>query len=106
MADRGLSDRCFYLRGHNGVREKRSSSISSISSNDHDVKNTGDIEPSMADLNKELSIIRQSRDQNRGCTCRPIKIDKLSVVKMKTELMENKGIMCTSAEVESLSKGN
>lgn len=39
----------------------------------------------IADLNKELQSIRASRDLT-GCSCKALKLDKLSVVKMKNEL--------------------
>lgn len=83
------------------------SGIPSSRGGDHggDAESANDTEPSIAALNKELSHIRQGREESRGCTCRPIKIDKLSVVKMKAELVENEGILCIPAEVDGLSKG-
>ncbi len=80
----------------------------SSSSNDKPIGGDGadssDEPPSIAELNKELSRIRHCRETSMGCNCRPIKIDKLSLVKMKAELVENKGILCKPTEVESLSK--
>ncbi len=46
----------------------------------------GDQSVIIADLNKELKNIRNSRLET-GCNCKPIKIDKLSVTKMKAELI-------------------
>jgi hypothetical protein len=56
---------------------------------------------SLSELGKELNKIRLNRLEV-GCMCRPIKLDKLSVTKMKAELTGNFGL--PSAEVEVLSK--
>ena len=84
--------------------DSSSSSSSKYKSEGGDGADSNDEAPSIAELNKELSSIRHCREASMGCKCRPIKIDKLSVVKMKAELAENKGILCKPIEVESLSK--
>ena len=56
----------------------------------------------VSDFNKELKSIRTTRLET-GCNCKPIKIDKLSVVKMKSELISLGGI---PAEVEKLNKSD
>ena len=43
-------------------------------------------EMSVAELNKELRNIRTTRSEETGCNCKPLKIDKLSVVKMRSEI--------------------
>lgn len=40
----------------------------------------------IAELHKEIKVIQKSRDENVGCSCKPTKVDKLSVGKMKSEL--------------------
>ena len=40
----------------------------------------------VADLNKDVHDIRVSRDTTSGCSCKALKLDKLSVGRMKTEL--------------------
>jgi len=42
----------------------------------------------IADLKRELEAIRSHRDET-GCSCKPVKLDKLSVQKLKSELMTN-----------------
>jgi len=41
----------------------------------------------IAELNKELKAIQRSRDEGVGCSCKPVKVDKLSVGKMRSELL-------------------
>lgn len=53
------------------------------------------------ELGKELNKIRLSR-LDIGCMCRPIKLDKLSVVKMKAELTGTFGF--SAADAEAMSK--
>ena len=79
----------------------RSGSIDSTSSTQSSLKDDGE-EVSIADLNRELRKIRESREHHMGCSCRPIKIDKLSVVKMKTELMSHHGFQ--QGAVDDMSK--
>lgn len=56
----------------------------------------------ISDYNKEVKSIRSSRMET-GCSCKPIKVDKLSVVKMKGELAN---LNCESAEINKMSKGD
>ena len=56
----------------------------------------------MSDFNKELKHIRTTRMET-GCSCRPLKLDKLSVVKMKAEL---RNLQVSAEEVEKLSKND
>jgi hypothetical protein len=56
---------------------------------------------SVSSLNKELRAIRSSRADGGGCLCRPLKVDKLSVVKLRQEL-ESHGT--SEAEVNALGK--
>ena len=58
----------------------------------------------LSNLNKELKNIRCTRDQT-GCSCKPMKVDKLSNGKMKSELIRNCHLIgLDKGEVESLSK--
>ena len=59
------------------------------------------MELSITDLNKELKSIRTNREQI-GCSCKPVKLDKLSVVKMKQELI---AAGTPGKELENLGKG-
>ena len=55
-------------------------------------------------LNKELKSIRSTRDQT-GCSCKPIKVDKLSAGKAKSELGQYCQLIgMQPSELESLSK--
>ena len=59
----------------------------------------------IADLNRDVKNIRATRDST-GCTCKALKADKLSVIKMKTELSAHGhlvGIVGKDA-IEKLSK--
>ena len=59
----------------------------------------------IADLNRDVKNIRATRDST-GCTCKVLKADKLSVIKMKTELSAHGhlvGIVGKDA-IEKLSK--
>lgn len=53
-----------------------------------------------AALNQELSVIQISRE-NKGCDCKHVKVDKLSVAKLKSEL----GLYCSQINIskESIS---
>jgi hypothetical protein len=66
-----------------GSRERSSSIGSEIFTKHGSHHNT-----LLSDLNKDLNTIRNSRDQN-GCNCKPLKLDKLSVAKMKIELCKD-----------------
>lgn len=63
-----------------GSRERSSSIGSDIFTKHGSHHNT-----LLSDLNKDLNTIRNSRNEN-GCNCKPVKLDKLSVAKMKIEL--------------------
>lgn len=54
----------------------------------------------LSDYNKELKVIRSTRMET-GCSCKSTKVDKLSVAKMKLELI---CLGCTRNDVESMSK--
>jgi hypothetical protein len=49
-------------------------------------RQTGEGGDSIATSNKDMTDIRKSR-QDVGCNCRPLKLDKLSVGKLKQELL-------------------
>lgn len=57
----------------------------------------------ISDLNRDIQTIRASRDMT-GCSCKALKLDKLSVVKMKNELRRagTEG----DEEIEKLSKAD
>ncbi len=55
------------------------------------------------ELNNEVIAIRSSRSHN-GCSCKPLKIDKLSVAKMKSEILSHSDGSITKNDVEKLSK--
>jgi hypothetical protein len=59
-------------------------------------------ESAVAELNRDLKALRISREASMGCTCRPVKLDKLSVVKMKTELTSRFAV--SPAEAEGMNK--
>ena len=40
----------------------------------------------MADINKDVRSISTERNQTTGCDCKVLKVDKLSIVRMKQEL--------------------
>ena len=52
----------------------------------------------IAELNKELKAIQRSRDEGVGCSCKPVKVDKLSVGKMRAELL----LLSTTLSKESV----
>jgi len=62
---------------------RRSSRSASV---DFDTTLGLDKDMSVAALNKELRAIRSSRAVTTGCTCKPLKVDKLSVAKLREEL--------------------
>lgn len=100
---RELSQRSYSMGDHTDARVSmnRSGSIDSASTQSSLNNNDSD-EPSLADLNRELRKIRESRERHMGCSCRPIKIDKLSVVKMKAELLSHQGF--EQPAVDAMSK--
>ena len=55
------------------------------------------------ELNNEVIAIRSSRSHN-GCTCKPLKIDKLSVAKMKSEILSHCNGSISKDDIEKLSK--
>jgi len=58
------------------------------------------------DANNEIKLVRASRDE-AGCSCKPTKLDKLSVVKMRTELLNHGyriGFAGSAEQVEQMSK--
>jgi hypothetical protein len=101
-------DRILALVGAQSERRERSNSLVN-SSNSHGVKReranslvnssnssgggggsggdaTGTHDHLVADVNRELKAIRESRDMGSGCACKPIKVDKLSVGRVREEL--------------------
>jgi hypothetical protein len=59
----------------------------------------------IADLNRDVRNIRATRDCT-GCSCKALKVDKLSVIKMKTELIAHGHLVGINQrdEIEKLSK--
>lgn len=59
----------------------------------------------IADLNRDLRNIRATRDTT-GCNCKALKADKLSVIKMKTELSTHGHLVgiCGKTAIDNLSK--
>ena len=59
----------------------------------------------IADLNRDLRNIRATRDTT-GCSCKALKVDKLSIVKMKSELAAHGHLVgiCGKDTIEKLSK--
>ena len=58
----------------------------------------------LSNLNREIKQIRTTRDQT-GCSCKPIKVDKLSTGKMKAELLSNGHLIgMEGINVDKLSK--
>ena len=55
---------------------------------------------SISDLNRELKQIRITREET-GCSCKPLKLDKLSVVKLKAELSS---LGARPKDIESMGK--
>ena len=68
--------------------------------------NVGNAHPHpIADLNRDLRNIRATRDTT-GCNCKALKADKLSVIKMKTELSTHGYLVgiCGKTAIDNLSK--
>lgn len=59
----------------------------------------------IADLNRDVRNIRATRDST-GCSCKALKVDKLSVIKMKSELSLHGHLvgLCEKQKIEKLSK--
>jgi hypothetical protein len=57
----------------------------------------------ISEFNRELKNIRANRD-NTGCSCKPLKLDKLSVCKMKSELAAHSSF--SKNEIEKMSKAD
>lgn len=58
----------------------------------------------LLNLNKDVKQLRLGRDQT-GCSCKPVKIDKLSTGKIKSELIQNGSLIGLEAgDVEKLGK--
>ena len=59
----------------------------------------------IADLNRDVRNIRATRDTT-GCNCKALKADKLSVIKMKTELSTHGHLVgiCGKTSIDNLSK--
>jgi hypothetical protein len=55
-------------------------------------------------LHKELEEVRDSRE-NVGCSCKPLKLDKLNVSKLKSELLQRRHLIKNSSvDIEKLKK--
>jgi hypothetical protein len=59
----------------------------------------------IADLNRDVRNIRATRDST-GCSCKALKVDKLSVIKMKSELSLHGHLvgLCEKQNIENLTK--
>lgn len=60
-------------------------------------------------LNREIKTIKSSRDEATGCSCKHVKVDKLSVAKMKSELLTHGHLINytgSKADVEQLKKAD
>ena len=52
-------------------------------------------------LNQEVEAIQKSRKIDKGCQCKPIKIDKLSIPRLKCELLKSG---CEESSIKDLNK--
>lgn len=62
----------------------------------------------LTEVNNEIKMLKSDRDSS-GCSCKHTKIDKLSIAKLRQELLANGHLICyegTPAEVEKLSKAD
>ena len=67
-------------------------------------KNDFDSKSSLLEFNRYMSECRDGREET-GCNCKPIKLDKLSVSKMRTWLHDVKAKTClTDTEIDALPK--
>jgi hypothetical protein len=60
----------------------------------------------LTEINNEIKTLKANRDSG-GCNCKHMKADKMSVAKLKSELVANKHLICyeaTPAEIEKLPK--
>ena len=59
----------------------------------------------IADLNRDVRNIRATRDST-GCSCKALKVDKMSIIKMKAELSAHGHLVgiCGKDSIEKLSK--
>jgi hypothetical protein len=53
--------------------------------------------------NRDIKLIRASRE-DIGCSCKPIKIDKLSISKMKQELLHSSTNTLSTSDINNLSR--
>lgn len=83
-----------------------SSSSHSSSSHPHS-ESAVDTFEHVSEINKEIKAIHISRDKI-GCTCKPVKIDKLSVAKMRSEVHTHLSSFpeLQKKDIEGLSKGD
>jgi len=61
----------------------------------------------LTEVNNEIKVLKSSRSDGLGCNCKHTKIDKLSIAKLRAELLARGHLICyegTSAEVEKMSK--
>jgi hypothetical protein len=58
------------------------------------------------EINKEIKEIRESREKNIGCCCKPLKVDKLNLTKLKSEIQARKNSNNTNAENYHISLEN
>lgn len=73
----------------------RSSSIGSSEDTIHTIN----------DSNKDIIDIRNSRKVSAGCSCKAVKVDKLSVTKLRQELLNNQDkIALNASEIQALGK--
>lgn len=59
---------------------------------------------SFSDFNAEIQTVQHSRS-NSGCSCKPIKVDKISLSKMKQELLSNEEALAMF-DISTLSKAD
>lgn len=59
-------------------------------------------EASAVELCKDIRSIQQSRNNSPGCSCKHLKVDKLSMTKMKAELAQSSSF--TTEEINTFSK--
>ena len=67
-------------------------------------KSDFDSKSSLLEFNRYVGLCRDGREET-GCNCKPVKLDKLSVSKMRTWLYDEKAkTTLTEAEIEVLPK--
>jgi hypothetical protein len=63
----------------------------------HGGSTAGDLTTSMlTETNREIKVIQTSRQNHPICTCKPLKIDKLSLSKMRSELLSYSSVAIAS----------